>query len=154
MARSGIAFHHAGLDVSDRRDVEANFLGGSLSVIVSTSVGKYRPTRLMADSRCRSKLARAPRCNQGHCRVQRSCHGLPRVLGYRHTADDGSSWATSVWQDRNLCGEHKQGNELKIDHVRKLEAGQIPKHDEFANNLGVITVGADIRNKLTVGMRT
>lgn len=38
MARVGIAFHHAGLDVSDRRDVESHFLGGSLSVIVSTSV--------------------------------------------------------------------------------------------------------------------
>jgi replicative superfamily II helicase len=45
-------------------------------------------------------------------------------------------------------------SELNVDHVRELEAGEIPKHDEFANYLGVITVGAETPKELTVGMRT
>jgi replicative superfamily II helicase len=37
-AKCGVAFHHAGLDISDRRAVEQMFIDGGLKLIVSTSV--------------------------------------------------------------------------------------------------------------------
>ena len=37
-AKCGVAFHHAGLDINDRRAVEQMFIDGGLMLIVSTSV--------------------------------------------------------------------------------------------------------------------
>ena len=37
-AKYGVAFHHAGLDINDRRAVEQMFIDGGLKLIVSTSV--------------------------------------------------------------------------------------------------------------------
>jgi len=37
-AKCGVAFHHAGLDINDRRAVEQMFIDGGLKLIVSTSV--------------------------------------------------------------------------------------------------------------------
>ena len=37
-AKCGVAFHHAGLDINDRRSVEQMFIDGGLKLIVSTSV--------------------------------------------------------------------------------------------------------------------
>jgi len=39
-AKCGVAFHHAGLDINDRRAVEQMFIDGGLKLIVSTSVRK------------------------------------------------------------------------------------------------------------------
>jgi len=37
-AKCGVAFHHAGLDINDRRAVEQMFIDGGLKLIVCTSV--------------------------------------------------------------------------------------------------------------------
>jgi ATP-dependent DNA helicase HFM1/MER3 len=39
-AECGVAFHHAGLDIKDRRAVEDMFIHGGLKLIVSTSVSR------------------------------------------------------------------------------------------------------------------
>lgn len=41
-AACGVAFHHAGLDINDRRAVETMFIEGGLKLIVSTSVSTMR----------------------------------------------------------------------------------------------------------------
>jgi ATP-dependent DNA helicase HFM1/MER3 len=41
-AKCGVAFHHAGLDINDRRAVEQMFIDGGLKLIVSTSVRPHK----------------------------------------------------------------------------------------------------------------
>lgn len=50
LCRSGVAFHHAGLDMNDRNLVENLFLDGKISVITATStlaVGVNLPAHLV-----------------------------------------------------------------------------------------------------------
>ena len=52
-AKCGVAFHHAGLDINDRRAVEQMFIDGALKLIVSTSV---RPHDQVYDADLRLSL--------------------------------------------------------------------------------------------------
>lgn len=42
LATYGIGVHHAGLGLEDRRSVEELFLGGTIRVLVATSVSYYQ----------------------------------------------------------------------------------------------------------------
>jgi replicative superfamily II helicase len=53
-AKCGVAFHHAGLDINDRRAVEQMFIDGGLKLIVSTSV---RPHNKVSDADLRLSLS-------------------------------------------------------------------------------------------------
>jgi replicative superfamily II helicase len=51
-AACGVAFHHAGLDILDRRAVEQMFIDGGLKLIVSTSVRPDEVVRMLTTDPC------------------------------------------------------------------------------------------------------
>lgn len=82
LTKYGIAVHHAGLDLHDRKMIEDGFKSGILMLLCSTSVRletQVLHSTDVLDSGSRRQPASASGCDQGHVNLDWGWHRSPRV---------------------------------------------------------------------------